>query len=84
MAPWGIVEYVVRRREEMDGNGSGVHMAIKQLTRRAIGAFGYAIREVGCGVGGVALLHDARILMGMSQSPSCSTLVPTSVKQRKK
>jgi FkbM family methyltransferase len=46
-----------------------IHASIKRLIRRVFGAFGYAIRDVGCGVGGVELLHDARILMGAVTEP---------------
>ena len=37
--------------------------SVKRLLRQAFGAAGYAIRDVGRGVGGVELLHDARILL---------------------
>jgi FkbM family methyltransferase len=43
---------------------------LKQCIRRPIGALGYAIRDVGTGVGGVELLHDARTLLGGGESPT--------------
>jgi FkbM family methyltransferase len=42
---------------------------LKQCIRRPIGALGYAVRDVGTGVGGVDLLHDARTLLDGVESP---------------
>jgi FkbM family methyltransferase len=43
--------------------------SLKQLIRRTFAAAGYAIRDVGRGVGGVELLHDARVLLDGVQEP---------------
>lgn len=43
--------------------------SLKQLARRVFAAAGYAIRNVGHGVGGVELLHDAGILLGSTKEP---------------
>lgn len=37
--------------------------SVKKFIRRSFAAFGYTIRDVGRGVGGVDLLHDARVLL---------------------
>jgi FkbM family methyltransferase len=37
---------------------------IKRLAKHALGKFGYSVRDVGIGVAGVDLLHDARVLIG--------------------
>ncbi len=42
---------------------------LKQCIRRPINALGYAIRDIGTGVGGIDLLHDARTLLGGAESP---------------
>lgn len=49
--------------------GQMIGTSIKRLIRRAFAAAGYAIRDVGRGVGGVELLHDARILLGGVPQP---------------
>jgi hypothetical protein len=36
---------------------------VKRVIRRALGATGYAVRDVGRGVGGIDLLHDAKTLL---------------------
>jgi FkbM family methyltransferase len=46
-----------------------VGKSLKPLLRRAFAAAGYAVRDVGRGVGGVELLHDARILLGGVKEP---------------
>jgi FkbM family methyltransferase len=38
--------------------------AARRLAKRAVRAAGYAVRDVGRGVGGVDLLHDADVLLG--------------------
>jgi FkbM family methyltransferase len=38
--------------------------AVRRLAKRAFRAAGYSLRDVGRGVGGVDLLHDARVLLG--------------------
>jgi FkbM family methyltransferase len=43
--------------------------SLKRFARRAFAAAGYAVRDVGHGVAGVDLLHDARVLMGDTASP---------------
>ncbi|MEZ5591637.1 MAG: FkbM family methyltransferase [Gammaproteobacteria bacterium] len=43
--------------------------AIKRLLRQAFKAGGYTIRDVGRGVSGVELLHDARILLSEEPAP---------------
>jgi len=42
---------------------------LKRRVRKSLAAVGYAIRDVGRGVGGVELLHDARILLGSVPEP---------------
>lgn len=37
---------------------------MKRRVRRSLAAFGFAIRDVGRGVGGVELLHDSAVLLG--------------------
>jgi FkbM family methyltransferase len=37
---------------------------VRRLAKRAFHAAGYSLRDVGRGVGGVDLLHDARVLLG--------------------
>jgi FkbM family methyltransferase len=37
---------------------------VRRLAKRAFHAAGYSLRDVGRGVGGVELLHDARVLLG--------------------
>jgi FkbM family methyltransferase len=41
----------------------------KRLVRRVLRSSGLAIRDIGRGVGGVELLHDARILLGPRDHP---------------
>lgn len=41
----------------------------KRLLRRLLRSSGFAIRDIGRGVGGVELLHDARILLGQTPNP---------------
>ena len=43
--------------------------SIKRLARRAFQAAGYTVRDVGHGVSGVDLLHDARVLLGEVPAP---------------
>jgi FkbM family methyltransferase len=42
---------------------------LKRIGRRAFAACGYVVRDVGRGVQGVELLHDARILLGNASQP---------------
>ena len=41
----------------------------KRLARRLLRSAGYAVRDIGRGVGGVELLHDARVLLGHPDRP---------------
>ncbi len=43
--------------------------SLKRFVRRGFGSAGYTIRDVGKGVGGVDLLHDAKVLIGSESNP---------------
>src|SRR4051794_8994860 len=43
---------------------------LKSLIKKALTTFGYAVRDVGRGVGGIKLLHDAHILLGDKANPT--------------
>jgi FkbM family methyltransferase len=43
--------------------------SLKRVVRRTLATYGYVIRDVGRGVQGVELLHDARILLGNASQP---------------
>jgi FkbM family methyltransferase len=63
MAPRGV-SCGRQRAIDITGLVAMLRSRLKRFIKSILGTLGYAVRGVGNGVGGVELLHDARILLG--------------------